>query len=329
MNYVPVCNENLLIEYCSIQGVSKSSKPSHKIKIWIVMPIWKDASPKIVDDAQIEDEDDATEESHNGSNLKENGTADPQVNTARPDINTGSREVSTALPKVNTATPEDLVGPSPASEDSHIEDQEIELGNIPQSYDIPTTPHTRIHKDHPIEHVIGDVQSYVQTRRMKTSYSIKGRKQCRKELLQVKLEKVWILVDLPKGQEPIVTTWVTENKKIKGGLSNHNKARLIVKDITQERSAEASTDDKGDVQITATIDGHSMSITEASLRRHLKWMIKMGAFFTSMGFLIHNILHCLSNKETLGAFRSNNLPLLLALSTGMLGNFSRLHLGFE
>ncbi|GJY04926.1 hypothetical protein Tco_0370866 [Tanacetum coccineum] len=36
------------------------------------------------------------------------------------------------------------------------------------------------------------------------------------------------------------------------------------------RSAEATTDDNGEVQITATIDGHSMSITEASLRRHLK-----------------------------------------------------------
>ncbi|GJS61755.1 hypothetical protein Tco_0656539 [Tanacetum coccineum] len=35
-------------------------------------------------------------------------------------------------------------------------------------------------------------------------------------------------------------------------------------------SAEASTNDNGEVQITATIDGHSMSITEATLRRHLK-----------------------------------------------------------
>ncbi|GJT47042.1 ribonuclease H-like domain-containing protein [Tanacetum coccineum] len=93
-----------------------------------------DASPKIVDDAQIEDkdelhdEDDATEESHDGSILKENGTADQQLNTARPDMNTGSREVSTALPEVNTATPEDLVGPSPASEDSHMEVQEIDIG---------------------------------------------------------------------------------------------------------------------------------------------------------------------------------------------------------
>ncbi|GKE97100.1 hypothetical protein Tco_1581955, partial [Tanacetum coccineum] len=36
------------------------------------------------------------------------------------------------------------------------------------------------------------------------------------------------------------------------------------------RSAEATTDDNGEVQITTTIDGHSMTITEASLRQHLK-----------------------------------------------------------
>ncbi|GJR95001.1 hypothetical protein Tco_0267175 [Tanacetum coccineum] len=36
------------------------------------------------------------------------------------------------------------------------------------------------------------------------------------------------------------------------------------------RFAEATNDDNGEVQLTATIDGHSMTITEASLRRHLK-----------------------------------------------------------
>ncbi|GKA90443.1 putative ribonuclease H-like domain-containing protein, partial [Tanacetum coccineum] len=92
------------------------------------------------------------EKTHDDSSLQNNGTDDQQVNTVRPEVNTGSREVSTAVPEVNTATPEDLVGPSPTSEDSHVENQEIELGNIPQSYEVPTTPHTRIHKDHPIEH---------------------------------------------------------------------------------------------------------------------------------------------------------------------------------
>ncbi|GJT73820.1 retrovirus-related pol polyprotein from transposon TNT 1-94 [Tanacetum coccineum] len=45
--------------------------------------------------------------------------------------------------------------PSHASEDTQVEFQGIELGNIPQSYAVPTTPHSRIHKDHPIDHVIG------------------------------------------------------------------------------------------------------------------------------------------------------------------------------
>ncbi|GJS14780.1 ribonuclease H-like domain-containing protein, partial [Tanacetum coccineum] len=169
-----------------IQGVSESSTSSQQDQDCIIMPIWKDASyfgnnaPRSVADAQIQDKDraqdenDATEKSPEDSSLEDNGTADQQVNTARPEVNTGSRDVSTAVPEVNTATPEDLVGPSHASEDTQVEFQGIELGNIPQSYAVPTTPHTRIHKDHPIEHVIGDVQSSVQTRRMKTSYSEQG-----------------------------------------------------------------------------------------------------------------------------------------------------------
>ncbi|GJT53260.1 hypothetical protein Tco_0988314 [Tanacetum coccineum] len=102
------------------------------------------------------------------------------------------REVSYCCPELILLTPEELVGPppppSPASEDSHVEVQEIVLGNIPQSYEVPTTPHIRIHKYHPIEHVIGDVQSSVQTRRMKTSYP-------KKDFLVLYM-KVGILVDI-------------------------------------------------------------------------------------------------------------------------------------
>ncbi|GJW74161.1 putative ribonuclease H-like domain-containing protein [Tanacetum coccineum] len=114
------------------------------------------------------------------SNDQDDGTVAPQVNTASPDVNTGSNEVSTIFPKVNTATPEVLIGPSLSSEDIQVEsfnylnDQEVDLGNIPNSYAVPSTPNTRIHKDHLIEHVIGDVQSSIQTRRMSTSYFEQG-----------------------------------------------------------------------------------------------------------------------------------------------------------
>ncbi|GKE78464.1 hypothetical protein Tco_1544584, partial [Tanacetum coccineum] len=163
-----------------IQGVSESNTSSQQDQDnqdCTVMPIWKDASyfgdaaPRTDADDRLQDDNDATEKSHEDSSLKDNGTADQQVNTARPEINIGSREVSTALPEVNTATPEDLVGPSPAFEDTQVEDQEIELRNIPQSYAVPTTPHTSIHKDHPIEHVIGDVQSSEEPKRVSKALS--------------------------------------------------------------------------------------------------------------------------------------------------------------
>ncbi|GJX09088.1 hypothetical protein Tco_0198947 [Tanacetum coccineum] len=169
-----------------ISGKVTSSQQINDNQDCIVHQIWKDtsyfddASPRSVADAQIQDQNglhdeiDDSEKTHDDSSLQNNGTVDQQVNTARPEVNTGSREVSTAVPEVNTATLEDLVGPSPTSEDTQVEDQEIELGNIPPSYVVPTTPHTRIHKDHPIDHVIGDVQSSVQTRRMTTSYSELG-----------------------------------------------------------------------------------------------------------------------------------------------------------
>ncbi|GJU40182.1 putative ribonuclease H-like domain-containing protein [Tanacetum coccineum] len=65
---------------------------------------------------------------------------------------------------------------------------------------------------------------------------------------------------------------------MKTGLKSFNTARPVntVRSVntgrpfSTARSAEATNDDNGEVQITATIDGHSKTITEASLRRHLK-----------------------------------------------------------
>ncbi|GJX66240.1 putative ribonuclease H-like domain-containing protein [Tanacetum coccineum] len=47
------------------------------------------------------------------------------------------------------------------------------------------------------------------------------------ELLQFKLQKVWTLVDLPKGKRAIGTKWVYRNKKDERGIVVRNKARLV------------------------------------------------------------------------------------------------------
>ncbi|GJY22779.1 hypothetical protein Tco_0396437 [Tanacetum coccineum] len=121
------------------------------------------------------------------------------------------------------------------------------------------------------------------------------------------------------------------------------------------RSAEASNDENGEVKINATIDGHSLSITEGSLRRHLKLAdqdgitsiptteifeqlalmgyhtdsdkltFQKGAFSPQWRFLIHNILHCLSPKKTAWEqFSSNIAAAIICLATNRKFNFSRM-----
>ncbi|GJY44145.1 putative ribonuclease H-like domain-containing protein [Tanacetum coccineum] len=204
-----------------IQGVSESSTSSQQDQDCIVMPIWKDASyfddasPKSVADAQVQDQNG----SHDDCSLQNNSTADQQVNTASPEVNTGSRLVSTAVSEVNTATSEDLVGPSSTFEEE-VGDQEIELGNLSPSYAVPTTPHTRVHKDHPIDHVIGDVALIVLARRMKLYYF------------------EFRIFDLPKGHRAIGTKWVYRNKKDERGIVVRNKARLVAQGHTQEEGID-------------------------------------------------------------------------------------------
>ncbi|GJR36109.1 putative ribonuclease H-like domain-containing protein [Tanacetum coccineum] len=186
-----------------------------------------DASLKSVTDAQIQDQDGTQDD----CSLQDNGTDGQQVNTASPEVNT-----------------------------------------------VSSTPHTRIHKDHPIDHVIGDVQSSVQTRRMTTSYSELGFlgaiyegkthqdlhtclfacflsqeepkrvskalsdpawvEAMQEELLQFKLQNVWVLVDLPKGHRAIGTKWVYRNKKDERGIVVRNKARLVAQGHTQEEGID-------------------------------------------------------------------------------------------
>ncbi|GJY54614.1 putative ribonuclease H-like domain-containing protein [Tanacetum coccineum] len=47
------------------------------------------------------------------------------------------------------------------------------------------------------------------------------------ELLQFRLQKVWRLVDLPKGKHAIGTKWVNRNKKDERGIVVRNKSRLM------------------------------------------------------------------------------------------------------
>nr|GEY78728.1 ribonuclease H-like domain-containing protein [Tanacetum cinerariifolium] len=86
----------------------------------------------------------------------ENNTKD--VNTIGPSINTASLNIITASLVVNTVRQsDDFFG---ADNDMRSLDRVgVDISNISTTYPIPTTPNTRIHKDHTLDNVIGDMQS--------------------------------------------------------------------------------------------------------------------------------------------------------------------------
>ncbi|GKF13662.1 hypothetical protein Tco_0055124 [Tanacetum coccineum] len=75
----------------------------------------------------------------------------PSINTASTNDNTGNLNINTVSLTINIvpleATHADFFG----------DETELDMSNITTIYLVPTTPNTRIHKDHSLDHVIGDV----------------------------------------------------------------------------------------------------------------------------------------------------------------------------
>nr|GEW84395.1 hypothetical protein [Tanacetum cinerariifolium] len=139
--------------------------------------------------------------------------------------------------------PDDLN--TPALEDITYFDVEEDVGveddftNLETTITVSPIPTTRVHKDHPVTQIIGDLYSATQTRKepkrvhqaLKDSSWIKAMQE---ELFQFKMQKVWVLVDLPKGKRVIGSKWVFRNKKDERGIVVRNKDRLVVQGHTQE-----------------------------------------------------------------------------------------------
>ncbi|GJY66499.1 putative ribonuclease H-like domain-containing protein [Tanacetum coccineum] len=86
---------------------------------------------------------------------------------------------------------------------------QADMNNLDTTIQVSPIPTTRIHKDHPLNQVIGDLQSSTQTRNMSKN-----------------LEE--------HGKRAIGTKWVFKNKKDERGIVIRNKARLVAQGYAQE-----------------------------------------------------------------------------------------------
>ncbi|GJZ22450.1 putative ribonuclease H-like domain-containing protein [Tanacetum coccineum] len=120
------------------------------------------------------------------------------------------------------------------SRDDEDDDAVAGMNNLDTTIQVSPNPTTRIHKVHPHDQVIEDLQSAIQTRKMSKNLEEHGFE----ELLQFKLQEVWTLVDLPNGKWAIGSKWVFRNKNDERGIVIRNKARLVAQGYTQEEGID-------------------------------------------------------------------------------------------
>ncbi|GKD92059.1 putative ribonuclease H-like domain-containing protein, partial [Tanacetum coccineum] len=243
---------NTLDSLGKFNGKSDEGTSEETSQDYIVMPIWKDASyfdspskdvdngkPKsaVDDQKQIEDgldnENDAKDKSDDDSSPREVNAAGQHVNTASPDVTIGSFKLNAVGLSVNTASSYDQDSPkymftiraSHTLEATHIEffsDEDkpkVDLGNITNSYTVPTTSNTRIHKDHPIENMIGDVNNTGRTSAIQTPT---GLDTC----------------GFAFWKDDYWKKWVYRNKKDERGIVIRNKARLVAQGHRKEEGID-------------------------------------------------------------------------------------------
>nr|GEZ54219.1 retrotransposon protein, putative, unclassified [Tanacetum cinerariifolium] len=113
--------------------------------------------------------------------------------------------------------------------DNRDEGAKADYNNLEIVISVSHIPSTRIHKDHPKEHIIGERRTNHKI--FKIVYLLVEAMQ--EELLRFKLLNVWTLVNLPPGKRAIGTKWVYRNKRDQKGIIVRNKARLVAQGQTR------------------------------------------------------------------------------------------------
>ncbi|GJT69689.1 retrotransposon protein, putative, ty1-copia subclass [Tanacetum coccineum] len=299
MNYKPVIAGNQSNGNAGLKAWDDAGKARMETvpgKDYILLPMWTDnllfvqsskCSPdvgfkpsgddekKIIEEPRKKGDDPCKEDEGDDQEQDDNVNNTNNVNAASiNEVNAVSGKASIELPD-DPDMPElkDIV----YLDDDEDVGAEADMNNLDTFMSISPIPTTKVHKDHPVEQVIRDLNLAPQTRRMtkkleehglfksvqqrtnhkdfqnclfacflsqeepkKVIHALKDPRwiEAMQEELQFNLQEVWTLMDLPNEKRAIGTKWVFRNKKDERGIVIKNKARLVAQGYTQEEGID-------------------------------------------------------------------------------------------
>ncbi|GJR78172.1 putative ribonuclease H-like domain-containing protein [Tanacetum coccineum] len=234
MNYKPVAAGNQTNgnvgtkESIYVGQARKKIVPTHE---YILLPLWTPDSPISSSPKRSNDEvvDDAGQKSTKDPANK--GNKDDQDLRDEFEREFESSPINTARTK--DADDEPMMPNTGIFGDAYDDEDFVaggDMNNLESSMVVSPIATTRVHKDHLVEKIIGDLHSPPQIRRMTKNSKEHGLD----ELLQFKLQKVWTLIDLPYGKRAIRTKWVYRNKKDKRDIVMDVKSAFLYGKIKVE-----------------------------------------------------------------------------------------------
>ncbi|GJV77993.1 putative ribonuclease H-like domain-containing protein [Tanacetum coccineum] len=206
--------------HCSLLIHCSKSSPDAGFK-----PL-SDDEKKVDGDPIKEDESNDQEKDGNVNSTNNVNAVSSTVNAAGIEVNAVGAKTSIELPDdPNMPELEDIV----YSDDDEDVGAEADMNNLNTFMPVSPIPTTRIHKDHPVEQIIGDLNSAPQTRRMTKNLKEHGLFSSVQQRTNHKDFQNCLFACFLSQEEP---------KKDERGIVIKNKARLVAQGYTQEEGID-------------------------------------------------------------------------------------------
>ncbi|GJT57369.1 putative ribonuclease H-like domain-containing protein [Tanacetum coccineum] len=179
-----------------------------------------------------QEKEDDNVNSTNNVNTASDGNSINNVNAVSSTLNATGIEVNDVGSKISIELTDDLNMPKLEdivySDDDEDVGAEANMNSLNTIMPVSPIPTTRIHKDHPVEQIIRDLNSAPQTRRMIKNLEEHGLFSSVQQRTNHKTLKIACLLAFYHKKNP------KRNKKDERGIIIKNKARLVTQGYTQE-----------------------------------------------------------------------------------------------
>nr|GEW29543.1 hypothetical protein [Tanacetum cinerariifolium] len=241
----------------------QARKETEPVKDYILLPLWTADLP-FSQDPKSSHDDRSKPSSDDGKKVDEDPRKESKCKDQEKEDNVNNtNNVNTVSSTVNIAGT------------NRVNVVVADMNNLDTTIQVSPILTTRIHKDHPLDQVIGDLQSATQTRKIlknleehgfvSTIQQTKNHKDLQnyffacflsqeepkkviqalkdpswieamqEELLQFKLQEILTLVDLPNGKRAIGSKWVLGIKRMKGEFSTKKKLCISFERLMHEK----------------------------------------------------------------------------------------------